>query len=153
MKVILNEYVANLGDRGAACEVRPGYGRNFLIPKGLAYLATTANRARFKQEQKQWDVQEAREKGSAEALASRLAGIELSFVRRAGEGDVLYGSVTVHDIAEALAAKGIEFDRRKIVLGQHIKRLGTFTAEVHLHRDVRVPLALHVEREGEETRA
>ena len=94
MKVILNEYVANLGDRGAACEVRPGYGRNFLIPKGLAYLATTANRARFKQEQKQWDVEEAREKGSAEALASRLAGIELSFdVEQSGhEHDGRWGS-------------------------------------------------------------
>jgi large subunit ribosomal protein L9 len=153
MKVILNEFVENLGDRGTLCEVKPGYGRNFLIPKGLAYQATKASLARFKQEQRQWETVQVREKGNAEAVASRLAGVELTFVRRAGEGDALYGSVTTHDIAEALAGKGIEIDRRKLVLPQHVKRLGTFTAEVHLHREVHVPITLHVEREGEEVQA
>lgn len=153
MKVILNEFVENLGDRGTLCEVKPGYGRNFLIPKGFAYQATKSNLARFKQEQRQWETVQVREKGNAEAVASRLAGVELTFVRRAGEGDALYGSVTTHDIAEALASKGIEIDRRKLVLPQHVKRLGTFTAEVHLHREVHVPITLHVEREGEEAQA
>ncbi|MEW6337187.1 MAG: 50S ribosomal protein L9 [Acidobacteriota bacterium] len=153
MKVILNDHVENLGDRGTVCDVKPGYARNFLIPKGLAYAASPANLARYKQEQKRWEVKQASEKVAAEGLASRLAGTELSFVRRAGEGDALYGSVTAADIAEALAGRGFEIDRRRIVLPQHIKRLGSFSAELHLHRDVRVPLTLHVEREGGEEEA
>jgi len=150
MKVILNDHVEHLGDRGAVCSVKPGFARNYLIPRGLAYEATAANMARFQQEQKRWAVNEAKVKGQAEALAGQLAGLELTFVRRAGEGDALYGSVTSGDVAEAIAEKGFELDRRKIVLAQHVKRLGTFTAEIHLHRDVRVPITLHVEREGGE---
>ena len=153
MKVILNDHVENLGERVTCCVVKPGYARNFLIPKGVAYEATPANLARFQQENKRWLQQEAKEKGQAEALASQLAGMELKFVRRAGEGDALYGSVTSSDVAEAIEAKGFSIDRRKIALGQHIKRLGTFTAELHLHRDVRVPITLHVEREGGEAQA
>jgi large subunit ribosomal protein L9 len=153
MKVILNEHVEHLGDRGTICVVKPGFARNFLVPKGLAYEATPANMARFQQEQKRWAQNEAKAKGHAEALASQVAGLELTFTRRAGEGDALYGSVTTSDVAEALAANGFEIDRRKIAIGGHIKRLGTFSAELHLHRDVRVPITLHVEREGGEEQA
>ncbi|HPC82321.1 MAG TPA: 50S ribosomal protein L9 [Thermoanaerobaculaceae bacterium] len=153
MKVILNDSVEHLGDRGTICEVKPGFARNFLIPKGLAYEATPANLARFKQEQRRWLEAQQRQKAQAELLAGKIAGLELSFYRRAGEGDALYGSVTVSDVAEALAEKGFEVDRRKIELGQHIKRLGTFSAELHLHRDVRVPITVHVLREGERASA
>jgi large subunit ribosomal protein L9 len=153
MKVILNEHVEHLGDRGVTIDVKPGFARNYLIPKGLAYQATTANLARFKQEQKRWDVKEAKEKIDAESAAARFAGVELTFKRRAGEGDALYGSVTASDIAEALAERGLAVDRRRIALAQHIKRLGTFTAEIHLHREVRVPLTLHVEPEVGESEA
>jgi large subunit ribosomal protein L9 len=153
MKVILNEHVEHLGERGATIEVKPGFARNYLIPKGLAYQATPANMTRFKQEQKQWEVKEAKEKVEAEVQAAQLTGIELTFKRRAGEGDALYGSVTATDVAEALHGRGIKVDRRRIDLGQHIKRLGTFTAEIHLHREVRVPLTLHVEPEVEESEA
>ncbi len=153
MKIILNDHVENLGDRGTICVVKPGFARNFLIPKGYAYEATPANLARFKEEQKKWAQHEAKEKGQAQALASQVAGLELRFLRRAGEGDALYGSVTSSDIAEVLEAKGFTIDRRKIALAQHIKRLGTFTAELHLHRDVRVPITLHIEREGGEALA
>ncbi len=150
MKVILNDHVESLGDRGTTVEVKPGFARNFLIPKGLAYEATPANLARFKQETKRWEVRQTKEKGEAEAMAATLAGIELTFRRRAGEEDILYGSVTASDIADALAEKGITIERRKVALAQHIKRLGTFTAEIHLHRDVRVPITLHVEPEAAE---
>lgn len=150
VKVILNEAVEHLGERGKICEVKAGYARNYLIPKGLAYEATPAMLARFQQEQKRWLTQQAKEKSSAEALAQRLAGLELTFLRRAGEGDTLYGSVTTADIAEALEAKGFTVDRRKIVLPQHIKRVGTHTAEIHLHREVRVPITLHVQPLGAE---
>ncbi len=153
MKIILNDHVEHLGDRGALCTVKLGFARNFLIPKGLAYEATLANLARFKQEQKKWAQQEAKEKGQAAALAGQMAGVELKFLRRAGEGDALYGSVTSSDIADALQSKGFTIDRRKIELAQHIKRLGTFAAELHLHREVRVPITLHVEREGGEEQA
>lgn len=153
MKVILNDHVANLGDRGAVCDVKPGYARNFLIPKGLAYVLNDANRARFEQEQKRWEQQQAREKTAAEDLAARLAGTELTFRRRAGEADALYGSVTASDIAAALAERGFDIDRRRIVIPHHIKRLGTHEAVIHLHRDVRVPVAIHVEREGEPSEA
>ena len=153
MKVILNDHVENLGDRGTVCVVKPGFARNFLIPKGLAYEATAANMARFQQGQRRWSLGEAKAKGQAEAAASQLAGIELTFVRRAGDGDALYGSVTTSDVADALAAKGHEVDRRKIEIDQHIKRLGTFAAELHLHREVREPITLHVEREGGEEQA
>jgi large subunit ribosomal protein L9 len=153
MKVILNEHVEHLGERGATIEVKPGFARNYLIPNGLAYQATAANLARFKQEQKRWEVKEANEKVEAEAQAAHLTGIELTFKRRAGEGDALYGSVTSSDVAEALHQRGIKIDRRRIELGQHIKRLGTFTAEIHLHREVRVPLTLHVEPEAGESGA
>lgn len=149
MKVILNDHVEQLGDRGATIEVKRGFARNYLIPKKLAYEATPANLARFKQETKGWQQQQAHEKVAAEAIAARLAGVELTFLRRAGEGDALYGSVTSSDVAVALAERGVEIDRRRIDLAQHIKRLGTFTAKVHLHREVRVPITLHVEREGE----
>jgi len=145
MKVILNEHVPNLGERGQTVEVKPGYARNYLIPKGLAYEATPANLARFAAEQKRWEARQAKEKASAAELASKLAGVELTFQRRAGEEDTLYGSVTAADIAEALEAKGFAVDRRQVVLPQHIKRLGTYTVELHLHREVRVPLAVHVE--------
>jgi len=149
MKVILNDHVEHLGDRGATLEVKPGLARNYLFPKGLAYEATPANLARFKQETKRWEQGQAKQKGEAEAIAGQLAGVELTFVRRAGEGDALYGSVTSSDVAEALAARGLAVDRRKIEL-EHIKRLGTFTAEVKLHRDVRVPVTLHVQPEAQE---
>jgi len=153
MKVILNDHVEHLGERGTVCVVKTGHARNYLIPKGLAYEATPANLARFHQEQKQWQQQEQREKGQAEVVASKLAGVELTFRRRAGEADALYGSVTSSDIATALAERGFDVDRRRIELAHHIKRLGTFNAEIHLHRDVRVPIVLHVEREGGEAGA
>lgn len=153
MKVILNDQVENLGDRGAICDVKPGYARNFLIPKGIAYEATPANLARFKQEQRRWLEAMQKQKAQAELLAGKIAGLELTFHRRAGDADALYGSVTSTDVAAALEARGFEVDRRKIEIGQHIKRLGSFGAELHLHRDVRVPITLHVVREGEQASA
>ncbi len=145
MKVILNEHIPNLGERGQILEVKPGYARNYLIPKGLAYEATPANLARFGAEQKRWLAKQEKEKASAAELAQKLAGLELTFNRRAGEEDALYGSVTAADVAEALQAKGFSVDRRQVVLPHHIKRLGTYTVELHLHRDVRVPITVHVE--------
>lgn len=148
MRVILNDHVPNLGERGEVLEVKPGYARNFLIPKGLAREATPANLARLQAEQRRWEQRQAKEKVFAAALAEKLSGIELTFTRRAGEEDTLYGSVTATDIAEALEAKGLSVDRRKVALDQHIKRLGTYTVELHLHKDVSVPVVIHVKPQG-----
>ena len=123
------------------------------VPEGSRLRGHRRQPARFKQEQKRWEVKEAKEKVEAEAQATHLTGIELTFKRRAGEGDALYGSVTASDVAEALHQRGIRIDRRRIELGHHIERLGTFTAEIHLHREVRVPLTLHVEPEAGESEA
>ncbi len=94
-----------------------------------------------------------REKVAAEGIAARMQGVELTFHRRAGEEDTLYGSVTVSEVASVLAERGFEVDRRRIQIAHHIKRLGTHHAEVHLHREVVVPIVIHVERAGEESEA
>ncbi len=150
MKVILNEYVEHLGERGAVVEVKPGYARNYLLPKRLAYLDTPGNRKRFEQEQKQWEEVDLKRRSAAEQIAASLEGVELIFERRASEKDVLFGSVTTHDIAAELAARGIEIDRRKIDLSNPIKELGSFGVPVAIHRDITVTLPVHVVRPGEQ---
>ena len=144
MRVILNDDVAHLGKRGDIKNVAAGFARNFLIPKGLAYQETKANLARFQAEKKQWEAKAAKEKTSAEELARSLDGVALTISRRVGEQEALYGSVTASDIAEELAKKGIEIDKRKLELAEPIKRLGTFEVPVRLHRDVTAKLSVEV---------
>jgi large subunit ribosomal protein L9 len=147
MEVILREHVDNLGRRGDVVKVADGYARNFLLPRKLALLVTEANRKQIARERKVADAREAEERQTAEAFASRLAQIELSIARRVGETEALYGSVTSADIAEALAAKGLEVERRKIVLEEPIKQLGEFTVPVKLHREVTGQVKLTVVKE------
>ena len=150
MKVILNDYIEHLGERGDTVEVKPGFARNYLIPKGLAYTDSVANRRRFEQEQKHWEALDLRRRSAAEKAAHELDGVELLFERRAGERDVLFGSVTSVDIAKALADKGYEIDRRKVLLEEPIKTLGRFEVQVHIHRDVKVTVPFDVVRPGEQ---
>src|SRR5574339_605106 len=114
MEVILREHVENLGRRGDVVKVAPGYARNYLLPRKLALAVTEGNKRIIARERQVADAREAEEKQTAEALASRLAATELSIERRVGETEALYGSVTSADIAEALAAKGLEIEKRKI---------------------------------------
>lgn len=144
MRVILNDDVNHLGKRGDIKNVANGFARNFLIPKGLAYQETKANLARFQAEKKQWEAKAAHEKTSAEELARSIDGISLTVSRRVGEQEALYGSVTASDIADELAKKGIEIDKRKIELGEPIKRLGSFEVPVRLHREVTAKLKVEV---------
>jgi len=144
MRVILNDEVKNVGHRGDVKNVADGYARNFLIPKGMAYQETKANLARFAQEKKKYDVRQLKDKTAAEESAGSLRGLSVKVARKVGEQEVLYGSVTTADIAEALAAKGIELDKRKIVLADPIKRIGTFQIPIHLHKDVTVEITLDV---------
>ena len=113
MEVILREHVDNLGRRGEVVKVADGYARNYLLPRKLALLATAGNKKQIERERVKFDAREAEEQRAAEAVAARMADLEIVIARKVGETEALYGSVTTADIAEALAAKGFEIDRRK----------------------------------------
>jgi large subunit ribosomal protein L9 len=144
MEVILREHVENLGRRGDVVKVAPGYARNYLLPRKLALAVTEGNKKIIARERKLADAREAEEKQTAEALSSRLTAAEITIERRVGETEALYGSVTSADIAEALAAKGLEIEKRKIHLDEPIKAIGDFTVPVKLHRDVTAQVTVHV---------
>jgi len=148
MDVILREHVDNLGRRGEIVKVADGYARNYLLPRKLALLATDGNKKQIEREREKFDAKEAEERNAADALAQRMANVEVEIARKVGETDVLYGSVTTADIAQALAAKGFEVDRRKLQLAEPIKKLGEVNVPVKLHRDVVVPVKVKVVAEG-----
>ena len=150
MKVILNDFVENLGERSETVEVKPGYARNYLLPRRLAYPDTPGNRKRFAQEQKHWEDMDLGRRGAAEKVAAGLTGVELRFDRRAGENDVLFGSVNAADIVRELAAKGFEMERRRVDLDEPIKSLGRYEIVVSIHRDIRVTIPVYVARPGEQ---
>ena len=148
MEVILREHVDNLGRRGEVVRVADGYARNFLLPRKLALPATEGNKKHIDRERKIFEAREAVEKEAAEAVAARLAAVECVIARKVGETEALYGSVTSADIAELLAARGLEIDKRKIQLHEAIKQLGEFDVPVKLHRDVTAHLKVQVVREA-----
>jgi large subunit ribosomal protein L9 len=136
MEVILREHVENLGRRGEVVKVADGYARNYLLPRKLALPVTDGNRRHIERERAKLDASEAEDRKAAEAVASRLANIEVVISRKVGETDALYGSVTTADIAEALAAQGVEVDKRKLQMAESIKQLGDVDVPVKLHREV-----------------
>lgn len=144
MEVILREHVDNLGRRGEVVKVAAGYARNYLLPRKLALLVTEGNKKQIERERTKFEAKEAEEKKGLEALAERLSSIEVVIARRVGETDALYGSVTSSDIADAVAAKGFELDRRKIQLAEPLKKIGEVDVPVKLHRDVIVNLKVKV---------
>ncbi len=148
MEVILREHVDNLGQRGDVVKVAAGYARNYLLPRKLALVVTEGNRKHIERERVKFDAREAEERKVVDVLAGRLANVEVVIARKVGETDALYGSVTSADIAEALAAKGFDIDKRKLQLGDPIKRIGDVEVPVKLHRDVSVPLKVRVVAEG-----
>jgi large subunit ribosomal protein L9 len=148
MEVILREHVENLGQRGDVVKVANGYARNYLLPRKLALTVTEGNRKQIDRERKVADMRETEERQGAEAIAARLGSIEIVIARRVGETEALYGSVTSADIAEGLAAKGVEVERRKIQLAEPIKQLGEFQVPVRLHRDVTANVKVVVAKEG-----
>jgi large subunit ribosomal protein L9 len=148
MEVILREHVDHLGRRGDLVKVADGYARNYLLPRKMALLATAGNKKVIEREKEKFDAQEAEEQKVAQALADRLANVEIEIARKVGETDALFGSVTNADVAESLAAKGFDIDRRKLQLHDPIKKLGEYTVPVKLHRDVTVTLKVKVVAEG-----
>ena len=150
MEVILKEDVPKLGHRGDVVKVAEGYGRNYLLPRKLAIEATKGNKAVIEQMKQAAVRRSAVEKSDAEALSKQLEGVSVSFQRKAGEKDHLFGSVTSADIAEALEHKGFNIDRRKIQLHDPLKNLGEFDVPVRLHRDVTSRVKVVIEKEAEE---
>jgi len=148
MEVILKEDVAKLGSRGDVVKVAEGYGRNFLLPRRLAIEATPANKAVIDQMKAASVRRLAREKGDAEALAKQLAGVEITFTRRSGEHDQLFGSVTSADVARELEHRGFNIDRRKIQMDEPLKAIGEFQVPIKLHRDVVIPVKVHIRKEA-----
>ncbi len=136
IEVILREDVQSLGNAGDLVRVKPGYARNYLLPKGIAYEATAGNKKRIEAESKARTVRLEAERAGAEAQASTLKEVTVTLARKAGEGDRLFGSITSQDIAEALEAAGHSVDKRKIDLETPIKSLGDHQVHIKLHPDV-----------------
>jgi large subunit ribosomal protein L9 len=147
MEVILREDIEKLGSRGQVVKVAPGYARNFLLPKRLAVAATASNKKIVEQERQAHLRKEAKEVGEAQDLAKIMLGTAITIKQKSGEADQLFGSVTSKDIADALAAKNFNIDRRKIQLNEPIKQLGEFTVPVRLHKDVTVDISVLVAKE------
>jgi large subunit ribosomal protein L9 len=148
MKVVLQDHVENLGDRGDVVSVSAGYARNFLLPQRLALAATTANLRFVEEQRKIWEVRESREVSQAQEAAARLAAIELEIPKKAGEAGTLYGSVTTSEIAVLLAERGIEVDRRRLQLAQPIKAIGEHQVAIKLHPKVVARFRVRVIYEG-----
>jgi len=148
--ILLREDIDELGGRGEIVKVRAGYARNYLLPQGLATLATKGNVKQIEQERSALLKKAAVEKASAEGQKEQMGVIELSFERQAGEHGTLFGSVTSMDIAEALQAKGYEIDRRKIALKHPIKETGEYHVKVRLHREVLLDVPVTVTAVGGE---
>lgn len=136
MKLILREDVENLGRGGDVVDVKPGYGRNFLLPRGLAVTANPKNLRDIEHQKSVATAKAAKLRASADAVAKRLSETPVTLKRKVGEQDKLFGSVTALDIAEALAARGLEIDRRSIDLSEPIKTVGDFEVGVKLHHEV-----------------
>jgi large subunit ribosomal protein L9 len=144
MEVILKEDVLKLGHRGDVVKVADGYGRNYLLPGKLAIEANAANKAVIEQMKASSVRKSAKEKVGAEELSTRLNEVVLSFERKAGEHDHLFGSVTAADIAHELEAKGYAVDRRKIHLDEPLKTVGEFHVPIRLHREVTAHVQVNV---------
>ena len=147
MEVILREAVQHLGAAGDVVKVKDGYARNYLLPNGLAYPATEANKKKIAFEAARIARQRAAEKGAAETEATRLADVRLSFAVKVGEEEKLYGSVTASDIQRKLEELGIHVDKRKVDLPEPIRELGEFRVGIKLHPDVRPEIQVSVVKE------
>jgi large subunit ribosomal protein L9 len=136
MKVILIQDIEKLGVQGDTINVKAGYARNYLIPRKMAWPATASALRRLEHEKKLWDVKNIKEKEKAVSLKGKLEVLAVTLKARAGEENLLYGSITAQQIAEALEHKGILIDRRKIHMDEPIKRVGTHDVKIKLHKDV-----------------
>lgn len=144
MKLILKADVKNLGKAGSVVNVADGYARNYLIPNNLAVEAAAKNIKMFNDEKKKLETKTKNIMEEARELSERLSSISLTLTAKAGEENRLFGSITTMDIAEALKGKGLEIDRKKIILEEPIKRLGSYTAGVKVHPEITARISLTV---------
>lgn len=136
MKVILLSDIRQRGKRGEVVEVKPGYARNFLLPQGIALIATPGNLKFFEQQRKKIDAKHTKERDAAAAVAAQLAGLKITIAKRVGETQAMYGSVTATDVVMALKEKGVEVDKRRLDLEGGIKTLGDHQVRIELHPEV-----------------
>ncbi len=148
MELILRENVPSLGKAGELVRVKPGYARNFLLPRGLAFEATEGNRKAIAAQQKANSARLAEERAAAQAVADRLASVTLEFSAKAGEDGKLFGSVTSADIADKLISLGHELDKRKIDLEHTLKQLGYHTVSIRLTSDVTADVKVNISAES-----
>ena len=148
MELILRDDVEKVGRRGDIVKVKDGFARNFLLPRGLGMPVTDANKAMIEKERKAHQARLAKEKSEFESLAARISGLRFVAPRKVGENEVLYGSVTAGDIADFLKSKGIEIDKRKVLLDDAIKALGEHEVKIKLHPEVLASVRLLVTKEG-----
>ncbi len=144
MKVILKETIESLGLIGSEVEVAKGYARNYLLPQQKAVPATPQNRKVFEQERKKVELQIAKEKKAAEEMAQRLEGVAVTIPAKVHEEDRLYGSVSIREIINALAEKGIETEKRMVLLAEPIKTLGTFQVPIRIYTDIEPEITVEV---------
>lgn len=148
MKVILQENLEKLGTRGQVVEVAEGYARNYLLPRKIALQATPGNLKQLERIRARLAKIEAQEHATASQAAASVTGTSLTFERKVGQNDQLFGSVSSADIAQALAERGIEVDKRKVVLAEPIKALGEYQVPVKFHHNVSATIQVVVAREG-----
>jgi len=144
ISVILKQDVDNLGRAGEIVKVKPGYGRNFLIPRGMALMATRGNVKQHEHHRRAIEAEQARLHAEQQKVADSLKGTSVSIARKAGKDEKLFGSVSSRDIVEALAMQNIEIDRRLVQLPEPIRETGTFEVIVRFSMDIQVPLKVNV---------
>lgn len=148
MELILRDDIEKLGRRGEVVTVAAGYARNYLLPRGLAMPVNSANKAMVDKEKKAWEARMAKEKEEFESLAQQIAELRFVAPRKVGENELLYGSVTSADVGEFLTSKGIEVDKRRVLLEEPVKHLGEHEVKIRLHPEVQASLKLLVTKEG-----
>jgi large subunit ribosomal protein L9 len=153
MQVILLERIEKLGQMGDVVKVKPGFARNYLLPKKKAMRATDANLKVFESQRSQLETDNLERRSEAEAVAGKLDGLSIALIRQAGEGGQLYGSVTARDMAQALGKDGVKVERAQVQLDKVIKVLGLHPVRLRLHPEVSVTITVNVARSEEEARA
>jgi large subunit ribosomal protein L9 len=147
MELILREDIQGLGVRGDLVRVRDGYARNYLLPQGLAVLATDAQKRILEKETKLREIRDERTKKNLVSIAEKMKDLSTTIVVQAGDEDKLYGSVGTHDISEAVTKQGFEIDHKQVMLDEPIKKLGIYTVPIRLHREIEVMVKVWVVKE------
>ena len=147
MELLLKCAVPGLGDRGDIVNVKPGYARNYLIPKKMAVKATDSIKRVVVEKNRLYEIKEDKHKRSLNEVAKKMKDLSVTIVVQAGEEDKLYGSVNAHDIAEAISEQGFEVDQKMVLLEEPIKMLGVYTVVIRIHREIELPVKIWVVKE------